>query len=114
MLVAVEESIPLVGLTIQLIFKKDRVRGFVRLPSQRHLGFLRRVVSFLCIALLASGNEVRPRIESATSLREHVIDGEVASRAAVLAFEVIALEYVLPGKRNALVGGVNVSVESYY
>lgn|SRR5690606_2558853 len=112
-LMAIQKCIPLVGLAVQLILEKDRVRGFERFPSQRHSGFLGREVPLLRIAFLASSDEVGPCIASTASPGEHVIDSEVASRAAVLAFKVIAFEYILPGKRNALVGGVNVSVESY-
>src|SRR5690606_24536261 len=109
----IQKCIPLVGLAVQLILEKDRGRGFERFPSQRHSGFLGREVPLLRIAFLASSDEVGPCIASTASPGEHVIDSEVASRAAVLAFKVIAFEYILPGKRNALVGGVNVSVESY-
>src|SRR5690606_36381548 len=112
-LMAIQKCIPLVGLAVQLILEKDRVRGFERFPSQRHSGFLGREVPLLRIAFLASSDEGGPCIASTASPGEHVIDSEVASRAAVLAFKVIAFEYILPGKRNALVGGVNVSVESY-
>jgi hypothetical protein len=43
-----------------------------------------------------------------------MIDRKVPSCAAVLALEIVALEYILPGKINALVGGVHIAVEADY
>ena len=41
-----------------------------------------------------------------------MIDGKIFLGAAVLAFVVIALENILAGKINALVGGVHIWVQS--
>ena len=41
-----------------------------------------------------------------------MIDRQILLGAAILTFVVIAFEYVLPGKINALVRGVNISIEA--
>ena len=40
-----------------------------------------------------------------------MVDGELTTCAAVLAFEVVAFKYILPCKINALVRGVNISIQ---
>ena len=41
-----------------------------------------------------------------------MIDSELSQRAAVLALKIVAIKYILPGKINALVRGVNISIEA--
>jgi hypothetical protein len=41
-----------------------------------------------------------------------VVDCQIAFCSAVLTLEIVALENILPGKINALVGGVDISVEA--
>jgi hypothetical protein len=39
-----------------------------------------------------------------------VIDGKILPGATILALMVVSFEYILPGKINALVRGVDISV----
>ena len=58
--------------------------------------------------------QVHPGIPAALCSRHNVINGKIFSRSAILALEVIAFKYILPGKINALVGGVDISVQPDY
>lgn len=109
-----EKGIPFPGLTVEVIFEKDGVRRFIRLVPERHHGLFGRALTFLGITLFACGNKVEPIVAAAPGSRHHVVDGKVALGAAILALKVVALEYILPGKINALVGGVNISIEADY
>lgn len=109
---AAQKRIPLPGLSVQMIFQKDRIRGLVGFLAQRHVGFFGGILSFFRIAFFTGGNQVHPCIDTAAGTRGNVIDGEVLAGTAILAFMIVALEYILPGKINALVGGVNISVQA--
>jgi hypothetical protein len=41
-----------------------------------------------------------------------MVDSQFFFGAAILALIIVAFEYILPGKINALVRGVNISVET--
>src|SRR5690606_1471185 len=113
-LMAVQKYIPFAPLAIEVVFKENGVGGFVRLPFQGHLRLLRCVVAFLCVALLTGCNKIHPGVHTSPSSWKNVINRKVAAGAAILTFEVVALEYILPCKRNALVRGVHISVQSYH
>lgn len=112
-MMAGQKSIPLTCLAIHVIFQKNRVRRFLWLSAQRHVRFFGRVVAFLGVALLAGRYQVYPCIATTAGARGNMIDGKLLLGAAILALVVVALKYILPGKINALVRGVNISVESY-
>ena len=75
-----------------------------------HARFLRRVITFLGVAPFASRDQVRPRVAATAGAGRNMINGEIFVSAAVLAFPTIALEYILPGKINALVRGVHITI----
>jgi hypothetical protein len=109
---AVEKSIPLAGLPAHVVFQKDRIRRFVWFFAQGHISFFRRALSFFRIAPFARGNQVDPGVATTAGTRCDVIDREVLPGAAILALVVIAFKYILPGKINALVRGVHISVQA--
>jgi len=41
-----------------------------------------------------------------------MVQREIFFGSAILTFKIVALEYILPRKINALVGGVNISVQA--
>jgi len=107
-----QEGIPFARLVIHVVFEENRVRGFIRLFAQRHIGFVGGIITFFGIAPFAGRHEVEPGILTATGPGHDVVDRQVFPDAAVLAFMIITLEYILPGKINALVRGVNISVQT--
>lgn len=109
---SVEIGVPLTSLSIEMIAQKNGIGRLMRLLPKEHIGFLRHEVSFPRVALFARGNEVRPRVLSSPCPGYDMVDGQLFPRAAILAFVVIALENILPCKINALVRGVNISVEA--
>lgn len=99
---------------MHVVLKKNSVRGFIRSPAQCHVGDFEGMITFLGIAFFARRNQVRPRVCSTLGARYHMIDREIALGTAILALEIITLEYILPGKINALVGSVYISVQTYH
>jgi hypothetical protein len=109
---AIQKSIPLPGLPAHVVFQKDRIRRFVWFFAQGHIGFFGRVFSFFSIASFASCHQVDPGITTTTGTWCNVVDRKVFAGATILAFVVIAFKYILPCKINALVRGVNVSIQA--
>lgn len=95
-----------------MIFQENRIRWLQGLLAQVHACFFRCVVAFFCIAFFTGGYQVCPGIHPAAGTRRDVVDGKVFPGTAILTFIPIALEYILPGKINALVGGVDISVQA--
>src|SRR3569832_2129531 len=71
------------------------------------------MIAFFRIALFACSNEIDPRIGPALCARYHMIDGQIAFGATILTLKIVAFEYILPGKINPFVRGINISVEAY-
>lgn len=113
-MMACEKRVPLPCLTIHVVFQENGVRGFVRFSAQRHVRLFRSIVSFFGVTFFTSRSEVQPRIATTAGTGYNMIDRQLFFGAAVLALVIIALEYILPGKINALVRGVNISVETNY
>lgn len=109
-----EKRIPFTCLAIHMIFKENRIRRLVRFLAKDHVRFFGSIITFLGVAFLARGNEVGPRINTAARAWRHVIDRQIFPCAAILTFVIVALEYILPGKINALVRGVNISIQAYH
>lgn len=86
----------------------------MRLAAQRHVGFFGAIVAFFGVALFARRYQVHPGIATSAGAGCYVVYGKLLLGATILALIVIALEYILPGKINALVRGVNISIQSYY
>jgi hypothetical protein len=107
-----KEWIPLTCLTTHMVFEEDGVRRLVRFLAQDHVCFFRHIIAFLCITFFTRGNEIRPRIHSAACAWHDVIDRQFFARATILTFMIVAFEYILPGKINALVRGVDISVQA--
>src|SRR5690242_11419613 len=113
-MVSDKKRIPLACLAIHVIFEKNRIRRFVRFLPEDHVSFFRCIIAFLRIALLAGSDQVCPGINTTASTGHDMIDRQVFPGATVLTLMVVALEYILPGKINALVRGVNISIQAYY
>jgi hypothetical protein len=111
-MMAIQKDIPIADLVTHMIFEKDRIGWFVWFSAQRHIGIFGRVFPFFGVTFFAGGNQVDPRIRTTSRTRHDVIDRQIFLGAAILTFMVIALEYILPGKINALVRGVNISIEA--
>src|SRR5688572_9793251 len=111
MMMATQKHIPLT-LSVEVIFQEDGIGGLQGFFSQRHVGLLRGIFPFSGITFFAGSYKIHPGISTAARAGNDMVDGEFTPYAAVLTFEIITLEYVLPGKINALVGGVNISVEA--
>lgn len=111
-MMACEKRIPLSCLTVHVVFQENRIRGLMRFSAQRHVGLFRSIISFFGVAFLTGSSEVQPRIATTASAGHYMIDRQLLFGAAVLAFVVVAFKYILPGKINALVRGVNISVEA--
>jgi hypothetical protein len=107
-----EKRIPFSGLIAHVIFQEDSIGRFQRLSAEGHLGIVWRIVTLLGVAPFTGGNQIRPGILTAFCPWNYVIDGEFFTCAAILTLVIIAFEYILPGKINALVRGVNISVEA--
>jgi hypothetical protein len=107
-----EEEIPFFRLPIHEIFKEDRVRWFAWFFAQGHKRFFGRKVAFLGVALFACRHKICPGVLATLRARRDMVDGQIAFGPAILAFMIVALEYILPGKINALVRGVNISIEA--
>ena len=105
-----KEAVPFTRLPVKMIFKKYGVRWFVWFFPKRHAGLLRCKVSFLGVALFARSNEIHPCIFTTLCPGYHMVNCEIATGAAILTFKVVAFKYILPGKINALVGGVYISI----
>lgn len=95
-----------------MIFQKNRIRRFERFFPEVHSCFFGHVVTFPGVALLARSYQVSPRIDAASCARDDMVDRKILPRSAVLALIAVALEDILPGKINALVRGVNISVQA--
>lgn len=108
-----EEAVPLARLSVQMIFQKYGVRWFVWFFTKLHARFLRCIVTLFSVAFFACSYQVHPAVGAAFCSRHYVVDRQVASRPAILAFKVVAFKYILPGKINALVGGVYISIQPY-
>ena len=81
--------------------------GPFRLPDQMHARFLRRAVRLARVARDAGANNVFPRRQPTTILRNDMVEIEILpfeNAAAVLAGVSIALENVVPGKFDFLLG----------
>ena len=113
-MVANKERIPLSGLSIHMIFKKDRVRWFIRFLTKRHICFFRCIVAFFCIAFFTSGHKIGPCVCTTARSGHNMIDCQVFACSAILTLVVVAFKYILPGKINALVRGVNISIQAYH
>ena len=108
----VKKDIPVTDLIIHVILEKDSVRRLVWFSTQRHVGIFGGEFSFFGVTFFTRGNQIYPRIRTPSRTRYNVIDRKIFPGAAILTFMVIALEYILPGKINALVRGVNISIEA--
>lgn len=108
-----QKAVPFTRLPIQMILKKYGVRWFVWFSTKGHVSFLRCIVSFFCIAFFAGCYKIHPRVSPTLCPRHYVVNCEIAPGTAVLAFEIVALKNILPGKINALVGGVYISIQPY-
>jgi hypothetical protein len=97
MVMADQEHIPFVSLTVEMVLEENCVRRLIRFSGQGHQRFVGCKIAFLRIALFACGNQVRPAIQPATPPRKNMIDRKVPSCAAVLALEIVALEYIFAG-----------------
>jgi len=106
-----QELIPFT-LVAQMILEKNGIGGFCRFLTQEHASLLGCIVTFLRVALLACSDQVCPGIFSTARPRDDVINGQVFTRTAVLTFIAVAFEDILPGKINALVGGVDISIKT--
>lgn len=95
---------------VYIIFQENMIGWLVRLSFQRHISFFWRIVAFLGITFFASCYQISPGMSATSRTGHNVIQREVALGATVLAFEIVALEYILPGKINPLKGGCNVSI----
>lgn len=109
---SIQKNVPFTRLPVHVITEKNSVRWLIRFSSKDHVGLLGCVVTFLGVAFLAGSDQVGPRISTSACPGDHVVDGQVLLRTAVLTFIVVALEYVLPRKINALIRGVNISVQA--
>ena len=107
-----KETIPFSALPIHVVFQKDRIRRFIGLTLERHICLLWSMLSLFSIALFTGCHKIGPAILTRARTRQDVIDGQVFFRSTVLAFVIVAFEYVLPGKINALVRGVHISVKA--
>lgn len=68
-----------------------------RNDSENHAGFLRRAVTFLDVALQASGSDVVPRIDSASRTGNDVVDCQVRSPdTAILTSVIVSVQDVAP------------------
>lgn len=105
-----KEAVPFTRLAVKMIFKKYCVRWLIWFFPEGHVGLLRSKVSFLSVAFFAGSYEVNPGIFATLCPGYHMINCEITTGSAVLTFKVVAFEDVLPGKINALVGGVHISI----
>jgi hypothetical protein len=108
--VTCQKRIPLSRLFIHVVFQENCIGRFERFFSQEHFRFLRSKITFARITSFTSGYEICPGILPAFSARDYVVNSQLSLSATVLTFITIAFKYILPGKINALVRGVNISV----
>ena len=109
-MVPYEEGVPFASLIAEMIFEENGVRRFIRFFTQGHVGFFGRIFTFFSIAFFASRYQIVPGVGAAACTGCYVIDGQIFLGAAILAFVIVEFEYILPGKINALVRGVNISI----
>ena len=109
-----QKHIPFTGLPAKVISEKNRVRRFVGLSTQLHIGLFGSIIPFFCIAFFTRGDKICPGIHSSARPWRNVINRKIFFGAAILTFVVIAFKYILPGKINALVRGVHISIQAYY
>ncbi len=109
---ACEKRVPLACLTVHVVFQENGVRGFMRFSAQRHVRLFRSIVSFFGVAFFTGRSKIQPGIATTASAGYDMVDCKFLFCAAILALVIVALEYILPGKINALVRGVNISVET--
>lgn len=84
-----------------------------RLPNQRHMSFGRAPISLLVVTLHTSTHQVLPRVLTAASTGDHVVDGQCNIRpAAILAAVSIPPQDVLARKNDLLKGDTNVDREA--
>src|SRR5688572_24268221 len=111
-MMSIKKDIPVANLITHVVFEKDRIGRFVGFSAQGHVCVFGGVLSFFGVTFFTRGDQVYPCIRTASRPRYNVIDRQIFPGAAILTFMVIALEYILPGKINALVRGVNISIEA--
>lgn len=83
-----------------------------RLVAQLQSSFFWRQVPLLAVALLASCDEVVPRVSSSLGFGTHVINGQCILAAAIDAAVVVPLEDIVARKIHPLVREINVAKEA--
>lgn len=98
-------------MVMDIVLEKDGMGWFEWLPSQRHAGLFGSEVSLARVASLAGGHQIGPCLTAATGAWQHMVERKVFFRSAILAFEPVSPENILPGETDDLVRLMDIPVE---
>lgn len=85
-------------MAIGMVLQKNGIGGFVRMLPQFHLGLLGGEITFSGVASFARCYQVGPGVRTTARTGYNVVQREIFTGTAILTFEIIAFENVLPGK----------------